>query len=160
MNLKIFLLLFLFLFSSLILANTDSYSLRESSSSLDDCIFKGGGMLNSSFTLRYSEYSCNGRSVVQLQGSIDQSINKLKYKFLDELRLPLFKGKRKLLDIDLCRSDKYKEKNIIAVGEWETTKSGDGIYAKEISNAWRFNLESGKIEAISVDGVVCEGLFP
>jgi hypothetical protein len=101
---------------------------------------------------------CEGQDVVVLQKFIERREKKAYFKVLDEVQLPKMPAERYVLAVPQCSSVSYKDENILAIGRMEEIK--DGLVSKDISHAWRFNLQTGKIEPISIHDVICEGDNP
>ena len=101
---------------------------------------------------------CKGQDVVVLQRFVERRGRKAYFKVIDEVRLPVIPSNREVLSIPLCSSASHKNDTVLAIGRWENVK--DGYTSKDISHAWRFNLQAGKTEPISTHDVVCEGDAP
>ena len=138
-------------------AAPESFTGREIPPIPVGCEDKGGGILDRDDKYADHYLLCNGYEIILLERFVERREKKAYWNVIDELRLPLLKHGRTVLSRPLCQSSKYSESAILAVGIWGPTREDNSFVAKEISNAWRFNLKEGKIQPIPTNSVICEG---
>lgn len=120
----------------------------------DDCQFSEGGVLGESEFYAYERWHCNGRPIVVLQSFVERRGKVAYWKVVDALALPASVPGTEPLEVPSCSSPEAKDFAVFALGRW--TQGPDGTYvAQDITQAWRFNLSLGKIEAISTLSVTC-----
>jgi hypothetical protein len=139
------------------LAAPESFIGREIPPIPASCEDKGGGILDRDDKFAEHQLLCNGHEIILLERFIERRGKNAYWNVIDELRLPLLKHGRTILSVPLCQSSTYADSAILAVGVWGPTRADNSFVAKEISNAWRFNLEEGKIQPIPTSSVICEG---
>lgn len=123
------------------------------------CEHRESGLLGSSGTFAYERWFCNGREIVVLENFVERRGQHAYMKVIDQITIFASKNGNSALDVPYCSSSSYKDEAVLVLGQWTSLKNGDFV-AKNISHAWRFNLQRGKIEPISVRGVKCEGESP
>lgn len=147
-------------------AAPESFIGREIPPSPVDCADKGGGILNPDYKYKnvldrdyvYADHNllCNGYEIVLLKRFVEYREKKPYWNVIDELRLPLLKYGRTVLERGFCQSSQYAESEIFAVGIWGPTREDNSSVAKKISHAWRFNLKEGKIQPIPTTSITCK----
>lgn len=121
----------------------------------DGCIENSGGLFFGNDKAAYSVVNCRGSYRIWLQSLVGKNYKKSFWKILDEVLIPLENGNRKLLDIPYCKMEKEDGATVAAFGTWE--KFSSGYYkAAHISQAWKLNDNTGKIEKIDPSLVSCE----
>jgi len=119
----------------------------------NECQSRESGILGASDKFAYSFLFCEGEYVVLLEKFVDRRERKAFWVVLDELHIPNDSSGQKPLSVLLCQSTEYKGEYVFALGVWKELVSS--YEAVNISNAWRFNLEKGKIETIGTKGMSC-----
>ena len=117
------------------------------------CQSHESSMLGPTHKFAYSFLVCDGEYVVLLQKFVDLRGRNVVWVVLDELHVAINGSARELLGVPICESAYHKGEFIFGLGELKELVSS--YEAVNISNAWRFNLENGKIEAIGTNGMSC-----
>lgn len=136
-----------------------SYVGREMPPTPDGCSSLEGMVLGSSDSFAYERLICSGSEIVLLQRFKERRGKRAYWEVIDELHVPASTARKQTLAVPLCSSRIHPNDAILAIGRWTTAKDGSFV-AKDISSAWRFNVAKGKIEAISTQGITCEGDNP
>ena len=134
----------------------ESFVGREVPPGPPGCEHKEGGILGDLDRFAYEVFDCKEAGEVALLERFVERRGKLAYwQVIDELRLPApTRDGLARLDVPFCRSSAYKGSHVLAIGAWKEVPGG--AVAERISHAWRFNLESRRIESIPVKGVACD----
>lgn len=119
----------------------------------NECQSRESAMLGPSHQFAYSFLICEGEYVVLLQKFVDRREKKAYWVVLDELRIPNHGSGQEPLGVPFCQHNEHKGEYVFALGVWK--ESVNSYEAVDILNAWRFNLESGKIETINPKGMSC-----
>lgn len=117
------------------------------------CTQTGGGMLGTGFA--YAFVSCDGEQVVVLERSLGRRGKEPRFQVLDQVAVPVLEDGHSILNVMLCESPAYKDSPVFGIGRWKEQADGSFI-AEQISHAWRFDLQHGKIEAIAPQELKCE----
>jgi hypothetical protein len=119
-----------------------------------DCLYEGGGMLGGKFA--YKIVSCDGEQAMLLERFIERRGEEAVFQTLDRLALPKLQKGQSILDTVLCESLVDETDSVFGIGSWKNEQDGS-IVAEQISHAWRFDLQQGKIEVIAAHEIKCVG---
>ena len=119
------------------------------------CESVGASIISAEFKFAYEQLVCNAENVFLLEEQYERNEKGIRWKIIDELKLPPFKNELKVL-YPLCQSNKYPG-TLLVIGEWGETKADGTFRAKTIKAAWLFNTNRKKVESIPTSDIVCEG---
>jgi len=119
-----------------------------------ECLHEESGMLGMGFA--YKIVSCGGEQAVLLERYLGRQGEEATFQIVDRLALPEVKDGQSILSVALCESRAYKDDPVSGIGSWKDQEDGS-IVAEQISHAWRFDLQQGKIEAIDPHELQCVG---
>ena len=131
---------------------------RRTSSAPDDCKEIDGGMLESSTTFFFSHVFCSGKQLIRLERKVGEQGSHAQWHIDDELHLPEPASGAELIPPGFCSAGPYNGDTIFAIGKWK--RISDGYLVENISHAWRFDLQHGKIKSISAHRVKCDSDDP
>lgn len=117
------------------------------------CQQSESGTLGSTDNFAYSFLICGSEHVVILEKFVVRKNKKAYWRIIDEVRILNSSTGLELIGVPLRQSSVYKGGYVFVLGSWR--KMRNTYEAINVSDAWRFNLESQKIESISRKEVSC-----
>lgn len=106
----------------------------------------------------FSFVSCDGDQIVVLERYLERRCNEVIFQVIDQLALPMLENGRSILEVVSCESPVHKNDPVFGIGVWKDQEDGS-IAAEQISHAWRFDLQHGKIETIAPNELICTGEY-
>ncbi len=123
------------------------------------CSHQESMVLGGTDSFGYERWSCKKQEFVVLQRFKERRGKHAIWEVIDELQIPFNGTKRVALEVPLCTSSNHPNESVLALGQWVKAKDGS-LEGTNITQAWRFNLIRGKIEAIQPSSVSCSGDNP
>ena len=119
------------------------------------CESVGASIISTEYKFAYEQLVCGTENIFLLAEQYEKHEKGIRWKIIDELKLPPFKNGVKVL-YPLCQSKKYPG-TLLVIGEWGETKADGTFSAKTVNSAWLFNTDRRKIESVPTSDIICEG---
>ncbi len=119
------------------------------------CESAGTSVISKEYKYGYEQLVCNRENVFLLAEQYKRREKVIRWKIIDELRLPPLKNGEQVL-YPLCQSNRYPG-TLLVIGEGGGVKPDGSFSAKTIKAAWLFNTNRKKIESVPISDITCEG---